>query len=80
MVQVSPYLDELARQKKMVLTIDEVLIALYGAVSRSTIYREVTRGNIPSVRIGRTILIPSTWLAKVAAGSDDLDTRRRRSP
>ncbi|MFC2153467.1 helix-turn-helix domain-containing protein [Actinomycetota bacterium] len=43
------------------LTIDEATDMLGGRVSRSSLYRAARREQIPSLRIGRRILLSRAW-------------------
>ena len=56
------------------LTVTEVMREL--RMGRSAIYRAIATGQIPSVRIGRTIRIPAAWLA-MEAGQDPARDRDR---
>ena len=47
---------------KPVLTIKEVVAALGGTPSHSTIWRECQSGSIPARRVGNRWLIPAWWL------------------
>ena len=46
-----------------VLTVDEVAAAL--RIGRRQAYSAVQRGEIPSLRIGRTIRVPRAWLDQI---------------
>jgi len=46
-------------------TVDEVAKEL--RTNRKTIYDAIARGEIPAVRIGRALRVPSAWLRRVAA-------------
>jgi excisionase family DNA binding protein len=52
--------------ERTVLTVDDALALLGGAVGRSTLYKNLRAGVIPHRRIGKKILIPRTrfmeWL------------------
>ncbi len=45
---------------KPVLTVEEVADLLH--IGRSTAYKAVRRGQLPSVRIGRRVLVPTSGL------------------
>jgi excisionase family DNA binding protein len=49
-------------EEKLVFTVDEAAEIL--GISRPTAYQAVERGDIPSLRIGRRILIPVSALKK----------------
>lgn len=50
-------------EEKLVLTVDEAAKLL--GVSRPTAYQGVERGEIPSIRVGKRILIPRAALEKM---------------
>lgn len=54
-----------------VLTVDEVAGAL--RIGRRQAYSAVQRGEIPSLRIGRTIRVPRAWLDRTLAGEPEDD-------
>ena len=49
-----------------VLKVDEVAAAL--RIGRRQAYAAIDRGEIPSIRIGRTIRVPRAWLESAVAG------------
>lgn len=49
-----------------VLTVDEVAGEL--RIGRRQAYAAIERGEIPSIRIGRTIRVPRAWLERTLAG------------
>ena len=51
--------------KRLALTVDEVAEIL--GLSRSTAYLFATRGDFPTIRIGRRLLIPKAALEKMLA-------------
>ena len=53
--------------EKMVLTVEEARVKL--GLSRGLIYEAVRRGSIPSIRIGRRILIPREALHRLIDAS-----------
>jgi excisionase family DNA binding protein len=53
------------------MTVDEV--AAYLGISRGTAYDGVRRGEIPSLRIGRRILVPRAAIEAMLAGTADKD-------
>ena len=57
---------------KPVLTIKEVVAALGGTPSHSTIWRECQSGSIPAVRVGRLWLVPGWWVERLIGRPDDL--------
>lgn len=64
---VRPAISEpLADVTKAVFSVEEVAILL--ELSRSSVYESVRTGNIPSIRVGRRLLVPTHalrgWLAK----------------
>lgn len=44
------------------LSIQQVVDELDGAVSKSTIWRQCRSGRIPAIQVGHRWLIPSSWL------------------
>lgn len=42
-------------------------VATLLAISRSEVYRLIERGDIPSVRIGRSVRVPRRWVEQQAA-------------
>lgn len=57
-----------AASEKLTLTVDEAAAML--SISRSTAFAAVARGEIPSIRIGRRIVIPRARLEQMLAGED----------
>lgn len=43
------------------LTVDDVAIVL--GIDRKTVYAAVNSGELPCLRVGRRILVPTSWLA-----------------
>ena len=56
--------------EKRVLSIREAAVML--AVAKSTIHAAIARGEIPSLRVGRRILIPAAALERLLQEHDDL--------
>ena len=54
-----------------VLTVDEVAEAL--RIGRRQAYSAVQRGEIPSIRIGRSLRVPRAWLDRTLAGEAEDD-------
>lgn len=52
-------------QQLSYLTVKELLVSLTGRLSRNTVYSAIAAGTIPSVRIGRRILVPSDALDRI---------------
>ncbi len=52
--------------KQHVMTVEEAAEIL--RISRNTAYEAVKRGDIPSIRIGRRVLVPCTALEKMLRG------------
>ncbi len=52
-----------SQSNKLVLTIEEIANLL--GLSRSSTYEAVRKGQIPSIRIGKRIIIPRTALIKI---------------
>ena len=46
----------------VLLSLAEVAVKLDHAVSVSTLWRACNRGEIPTVRLGRRILVPRRWI------------------
>ena len=44
------------------LPVPEVLERLGGVVPRTSLYRQIRQGSIPSVRVGRRVYVPARWL------------------
>lgn len=51
-----------------VYTANEILRLLGGKISRPTLYRALREGTIPSLRLGRRVLIPRAALERLLAG------------
>jgi len=60
--------------QKVVLTCDEV--AEYLRISRPQAYLGVKRGDIPSIRVGRRILIPRVALEKLLANAGNTNVTK----
>ena len=52
-----------------VLTVDEVAEAL--RIGRRQAYSAVQRGEIPAIRIGRSLRVPRAWLDRTLAGEPE---------
>lgn len=52
-------------EEKIVLTVDEVANIL--GISRPTAYQGIQRGEIPSIKVGKRILVPRMALEKLLA-------------
>jgi excisionase family DNA binding protein len=57
---------------RLTLTVEEAAAIL--GISRAFAYEAVRRGDIPSIRIGRRVLVPQAALARMLA--DEADARR----
>ena len=55
------------------LTLTVVEAARFLGISRGLAYEAVRRGEIPSIRVGRRILIPRVALQQMLTGEMDLD-------
>jgi excisionase family DNA binding protein len=55
-------------QERLTIDVDEYAVA--AGISRLSVYQGVHRGEIPSVRIGRRILIPKTALERFVRGGE----------
>lgn len=51
-----------------VYTADETLRLLGGKISRPTLYKALRDGSLPSLRLGRRVLIPRAALERLLAG------------
>lgn len=51
-----------------VFTADETLRLLGGKISRPTLYKALKDGTLPSLRLGRRVLIPRAALERLLAG------------
>lgn len=61
------------------LSVDEVAEIL--GLDRKTVYASVRSGELPSLRVGRRILVPTRWLAaRIAPDADDAALTGSRSP
>lgn len=49
--------------RPVTLTVEQAAVLL--AISRSSAYRAVNRGDIPAIRIGRRILVPTAKLCEL---------------
>jgi len=55
--------------KRLVLTVTEVAVAL--GISRTHDYELVARGELPSLRLGRRIVVPRRSLERLVDGDAD---------
>ncbi len=55
--------------QRLTMTVEEAAVVL--GISRATPYDAVSRGEIPSIRIGRRILIPKVALERMLDGAGD---------
>ena len=55
------------KTEKLTMTVEETALAL--GLSRNSCYQAVDTGAIPSIRIGKRILIPRYALEKLLAGT-----------
>ena len=55
---------------RLTLTVEEAAAAL--GISRAGAYDAVRRGEIPSIRIGRRVLVPRAALERLLDGADAL--------
>ena len=61
------------------LTVDAVAEIL--GVDRKTVYAAINSGELPSLRVGRRILVPTSWLAaRITPDADDDLFTGPRSP
>lgn len=61
------------------LTVDAVAVIL--GLDRKTVYAAINSGELPSLRVGRRILVPTSWLAaRITPDSDDDPFTGPRSP
>lgn len=56
-------------QQRATLTVDEAALRL--GIGRNAAYDAVKRGEIPSIRIGRRLLVPVAALERMLAGEAD---------
>ena len=56
------------KAEKLTMTVNEAALAL--GLSRNSCYQGVETGSIPSIRIGKRILIPRYALEKLLAGNE----------
>jgi excisionase family DNA binding protein len=62
--------DAVPPQSRLTLTVEEVAATL--GISRAFAYEAVRRGEIPSIRIGRRVLVPRAPLERLLDGADAL--------
>ena len=55
-----------AAEQPTVLTVDQVAHRL--GVSRDTVYRAAKRGEVPSIRVGRRLLVPADAFERLMRG------------
>jgi excisionase family DNA binding protein len=61
------------------LTVDAVAEIL--GLDRKTVYAAINSGELPSLRVGRRILVPTSWLAaRITPDPDDDQLTGSRSP
>jgi excisionase family DNA binding protein len=53
------------------LTVDAVAEIL--GLDRKTVYTAINSGELPSIRVGRRILVPTSWLAARITPDSDVD-------
>lgn len=58
------------------LTVKDFLIKHRGIVGRSAVYERLHDGSLPSIRLGRKILIPADALERVLAQLKDASSKR----
>ncbi len=57
-----------ASEKPLVYTVDEAARLL--RMSRQTVYEAARRGEVPSIRIGRRVLVPRAGLERLIGSPD----------
>lgn len=62
-------------EKRLVFTVEEAAQLL--GISRSFAYEAVQRGDIPSMRIGRRILVPKAALQRLLSEAPDAESHRK---
>jgi excisionase family DNA binding protein len=67
LVQIRKELSDMQSSTTDWLTVAEFVAKFNGRVSRNFVYERIREGSIPSVRIGRKILIPSDALDRLMA-------------
>jgi excisionase family DNA binding protein len=65
LVQIRKELSDMQSSTTDWLTVAEFVAKFNGRVSRNFVYERIREGSIPSVRIGRKILIPSDALDRL---------------
>ena len=65
LVQTNTELSDMISGSTDWLTVAEFVAKFSGRVSRNFVYERIREGSIPSVRIGRKILIPSDALDRL---------------
>ena len=64
--------DQMAGDLRKTMTVDETAIEL--GISRNAAYEAVKRGEIPSIRIGRRLLIPKAAFDRMLAEAGQGET------
>jgi excisionase family DNA binding protein len=59
--------------EKKLFTVEEAQSALNGTLSRPYLYRLVKTQQIPSIRIGRKVLIKGAWIQAILSEADRMD-------
>ena len=54
--------DSGKRGSRPLLPVPEILERLGGVVPRTSLYRQIRQGSIPSVHVGRRVYVPARWL------------------
>jgi excisionase family DNA binding protein len=67
---------ENAPQERRVVTLNEAAVIL--GISRGSAYEAAKRGEIPTIRIGRRLLVPLAALERMLAGDADARLPRTR--
>ena len=65
------------KSEKLTMTVEETALAL--GLSRNSCYQAVEMGSIPSIRIGKRILIPRYALEKILNGTVSIQVSETRS-
>ena len=70
LVQIHMEMSDMLSSTTDWLTVAEFVAKFDGRVSRNFVYERIREGAIPSVRIGRKILIPSDALDRLMTAQD----------
>jgi excisionase family DNA binding protein len=64
-----------ATEERRYVSVREFMEALGGRLSKNTVYEAIAAGTIPSIRVGRRILVPSDALDRMLEAQNDAGDR-----